>query len=87
MPKLTISEQEAKNYVGAVHNVAPENVSIEFDSYTRHFTDANELVRQFHEACGSGQKLQAIKHLREITGAGLKASKDFCDVLWADKKY
>jgi ribosomal protein L7/L12 len=87
MPKLTISEKEAKKYVGVVHNLAAEDVTIEFDHTTRYYTYTNELVRNFNEACQNGQKFQAIKYLRELTGAGLKASKDFCDVLCADKKY
>ncbi|MCB9497477.1 MAG: ribosomal protein L7/L12 [Fibrobacteria bacterium] len=38
-------------------------------------------VEQFREALRSGEKIRAIKILREATGLGLKEAKDVVDAL------
>ena len=41
----------------------------------------NDLPRQTAEALLRGEKIQAIKHYREATGAGLKDAKDFVETI------
>lgn len=54
--------------------------------------DFKELVEalfkhrsEFDEFVKEGSKLQAVKYLKELTGAGLKNSKEVCDLYWDGK--
>ena len=49
-----------------------ENAGIRYDPYA-------ELMPQVAEALQRGNKIEAIKHYREATGAGLKEAKDFVE--------
>lgn len=41
----------------------------------------NTLEREALDFMRSGQKLQAVKHVKEKTGWGLKEAKEWCDAL------
>lgn len=54
--------------------------------------DFKELVEalfkhkaEFDDFVNCNSKLQAVKYLKELTGAGLKNSKEVCDLYWSGK--
>ena len=58
--------------IEAKNDLLLNHVGREFDPY-------KALPRQVADAIGRGEKIQAIKSRREVTGAGLREAKDFVE--------
>jgi ribosomal protein L7/L12 len=76
--------KEAKDYV----ELLPQAATIATASYTEPTSHAVPTVRldpaaesQLRELVARGQKIEAIKRVRELTGLGLKEAKDYIELL------
>lgn len=52
-----------------------------FDKQTNKMTLPADIIQELHRLISEGRKIEAIKRVREFTGAGLKESKDCIDRL------
>jgi ribosomal protein L7/L12 len=76
MPTLKINIEEVKEFFANKHCVRPEEVHI------TGLSTISATLNDFYAACENKHKLKAIKHLKDLTGASLMASKQFMDSLF-----
>jgi ribosomal protein L7/L12 len=92
--KLTLSNTEAIAFIKSImsnqKNLIFDEVQISDPSartIPNHFEMAEKAL-EFARLVQQGErKLEAIKVLREMSGAGLKESKDTVDHLWRTNEY
>jgi ribosomal protein L7/L12 len=70
----SVGLKEAKDYVDALESGGQPAAAVPTPTPTGSLAEVHALARQ-------GQKIQAIKLYRQLTGAGLKEAKDYVDVL------
>ena len=77
-----IGLKEAKDYV---ESLPPASLELDVGSVNVEASSASPATQEIEAEVGallaSGNKIAAIKRVRELTGMGLKAAKDFVDSL------
>lgn len=52
-----------------------------YDTETNQIKLPLHIVRELKQLCQQGEKIQAVKRVTKLTGAGLRVSKDYVDGL------
>lgn len=84
MPKLTYTLSEAVEALAKLHNVSSEEIVLEeVPEHKVFYLGANpQGLSEFVQSFLDDKKLNSIKLLREMTGLGLKESKDLFDAAY-----